>query len=275
MSDQSSPPAVEPVADEPAVLVERRGHTQVITINRPRAMNSVNQAVTRGIADALEEADADREVRVVIITGAGERSFCAGADLKALSRGEKFYPEGYEHFGFAGYVMHFISKPTIAAVNGFALGGGTEITLASDLAVAAETATFGLPEVKRGIIAGAGGAFRLPRQVPWKVGLEMMFTGEPIDAESALRYGLVNRVVPADKVLETALELAEKIGVNAPLSVQATKRLAYGAVGGVVGDEADRWSLNESEIAVVMQSEDAQEGPRAFAEKREPAWQGR
>jgi crotonobetainyl-CoA hydratase len=264
-----------PPEDDLPVLVEVREHTLLITINRPRVMNSINAAATTGIADALERANADREIRVVVITGAGERSFCAGADLKALSRGESFYPAGYEHFGFAGYVTHFISKPTIAAVNGFALGGGTEITLASDLAVAADTATFGLPEVKRGIVAGAGGAFRLPQQVPWKVGLEMIFTGDPIDAETALRYGLVNRVVGADKVLDTALELAGRIAVNAPLSVQTSKRLAYGAVDGTVTDEAARWSLNESETAALMASADAREGPRAFAEKREPVWQSR
>jgi len=269
------PSAVEQDANADAVLVEQRAHTLLIIINRPQAMNSINAAATRGIADALERAEQDHDVRVVVITGAGDRAFCAGADLKALSRGELFYPPGYEQFGFAGYVAHFISKPTIAAVNGFALGGGTEITLASDLAVAADTATFGLPEVKRGIFAGAGGTFRLPQQVPWKVGLEMMFTGEPISAEAALRYGLVNRVTAADEVLNSALELAHRIAVNAPLSVQTSKRLAYGAVDGTVTDEVERWSRNQHETTALMASEDAKEGPRAFAERRAPVWQGR
>jgi crotonobetainyl-CoA hydratase len=252
------------------VLVTVRDHIMLITINRPEVMNAINAAATKAIADALEAADSDRGVRVVIITGAGDRAFSAGADLKALARGETFFPDGYEQFGFAGYVNHFISKPTIAAVNGFALGGGTEITLASDLAVAAETATFGLPEVKRGIIAGAGGAFRLPQQVPWKMGLEMLFTGEPIDAQSALRHGLVNHVVAGPAVLDTAMELAARIAANAPLSVQSSKRIAYNTLDGTV--DVDRWTVNSREIDLVMASADAKEGPQAFAEKRQPIW---
>jgi crotonobetainyl-CoA hydratase len=259
----------DPTAGVP-VLVSVRDHVMVITINRPEVMNAINAAATKDIADALETAETDPEVRAVVITGAGDRAFSAGADLKALARGETFFPDGYERFGFAGYVNHFISKPTIAAVNGFALGGGTEITLASDLAVAAETATFGLPEVKRGILAGAGGAFRLPQQVPWKVGLEMLLTGDPIDAQSAVRYGLVNRVVPAAAVLDSALELAARIAGNAPLSVQSSKRIAYNAGDGAV--DGDRWAVNAREIARVMASDDAKEGPRAFAEKRQPVW---
>ncbi len=261
--------------EEPVVLVEVREHTMIITLNRPRAMNSINAAVTIGVADALEQAERDTSIRAVVITGAGDRAFCAGADLKALSRGEPFYPPGYEHFGFAGYVRHFISKPTIAAVNGFALGGGTEIALASDLVVAAESASFGLPEVTRGIYAGAGGAFRLPQQLPWKLGLEMIFTGEPIDAATALAHGLVNRVVADADVLTAALDLAERIGRNAPLSVQASKRLAYGAVDGTLPDEDARWAANDREGAQLMQSADAKEGPLAFAEKRPPVWQGK
>jgi crotonobetainyl-CoA hydratase len=259
----------DPSTDAP-VLVSVRDHIMVITINRPEVMNAINAAATKAIADALETADTDPAVRAVVITGAGDRAFSAGADLKALARGETFFPDGYERFGFAGYVNHFISKPTIAAVNGFALGGGTEITLASDLAVAAETATFGLPEVRRGIIAGAGGAFRLPQQVPWKVGLEMLFTGDPIDAQSALRYGLVNQVVAAPTVLDAAIALAARIATNAPLSVQSSKRIAYHAVDGRL--DADWWTVNAREIERVMASEDAREGPRAFAEKRQPVW---
>lgn len=247
----------------------------LITMNRPEAMNSVNAAVTIGIADALEQAEHDPHTRVVVITGAGDRSFCAGADLKALARGESFSPTGYERYGFAGYVSHFISKPTIAAVNGFALGGGTEIALASDLVVVAHSASFGLPEVKRGIFAAAGGAFRLPRQLPWKLGLEMLFTGEPISAEAALQHGLVNRVVPDTEMLDAALALADIISDNAPLSVQTSKRVAYGVVDGVVPEDTGRWVVNERETAALMASEDAQEGPRAFAEKRQPVWRGR
>lgn len=258
-----------------SVLVEQRGHVLLVTLNRPEAMNAVNADVTRGVADALRRAESDREVRALVITGAGERAFCAGADLKAVSRGESLTPHGYEAYGFAGYVSYFLSKPTIAAVRGFALGGGTEIALASDLVVAGEGARFGLPEVKRGIFAGAGGAFRLPRQVPWKVGLEMLLTGEPIDAAAAQRHGLVNHVVPDAEVLDRALALADTIAQNAPLSVQVSKRLAYGAAGSSLPDDAPRWEQNRELTAGLMASEDAKEGPRAFAEKRAPVWQGK
>ena len=149
----------------PAVLVERRGNVLVITINRPEARNAINAAVSIGIGDALEEAQHDPDVRAVVLTGSGDRSFCAGADLKAIARRENLYHPDHGEWGFAGYVHHFIDKPTIAAVNGTALGGGTELALASDLVVADELAKFGLPEVKRGLIAAAGGVFRIVDQL--------------------------------------------------------------------------------------------------------------
>jgi crotonobetainyl-CoA hydratase len=261
--------------DAPPALVELRGHVMIVTLNRPRALNAVNAAMTRAVANALERADNDREIRALIITGSGQRAFCAGADLKAVARGEQLTPPGYERFGFAGYVAHFIRKPTIAAVNGFALGGGTEIALASDLVIAAESAAFGLPEVTRGIFAAAGGAFRLPQQLPWKIGLELLFTGDPIDAATAQRHGLVNRVVPDEQVLPTAIALAHRIAQNAPLSVQASKQLAYGALDDRLPGEDDRWAQNNAVTEWLMSSEDAKEGPLAFAEKRQPVWQGR
>ena len=161
-------------------LVERRGNVEVITINRPEARNAVNGAVSIAVGDALEHANNDPDVWAVVITGAGDKSFCAGADLKAISRRENLYHPDHGEWGFAGYVHHFIDKPTIAAVNGTALGGGTEIALASDLVVADERATFGLPEVKRGLVAAAGGVFRIVDALPRKVAFEMMFTGDPI-----------------------------------------------------------------------------------------------
>jgi crotonobetainyl-CoA hydratase len=261
--------------DAPPALVELRGHVMIVTLNRPRALNAVNAAMTRAVANALERADNDQEIRALIITGSGQRAFCAGADLKAVARGEQLTPPGYERFGFAGYVAHFIRKPTIAAVNGFALGGGTEIALASDLVIAAESAAFGLPEVTRGIFAAAGGAFRLPQQLPWKIGLELLFTGDPIDAATAQRHGLVNRVVPDEQVLPTAIALAQRIAQNAPLSVQASKQLAYGALDDRLPGEDDRWAQNNAVTEWLMSSEDAKEGPLAFAEKRQPVWQGR
>jgi len=266
---------VPEAAGEPAALAEIRGHVMIVTLNRPNALNAVNAAMTRLVADALEQADSDREIRALVITGSGQRAFCAGADLKAVARGEQLIPPGYERFGFAGYVAHFIRKPTIAAVNGFALGGGTEIALASDLVVAGESASFGLPEVSRGLFAGAGGAFRLPQQLPWKIGLELLFTGDPVDAATAQRHGLVNRVVPDEQVLDAALALAQRIARNAPLSVQASKQLAYGMADGRPSGDDDRWAQNSAVTERLMSSQDAREGPLAFAEKRPPVWQGR
>ena len=260
-----------------SVLVAREGHVLIVTINRPEAMNAVDRAVHVGIGEALEQAEHDSGIRAVILTGAGARAFCAGADLKAVARGEALMPDDpvQRAWGFAGYVAHHIGKPTIAAVNGFALGGGTELTLASDLAIAAETASFGLPEVKRGIYAGAGGAFRLAAQLPRKIAMEMLLTGDPITAERALALGLVNAVVPADQLMQAALGLAARITANAPLSVQASKRIALGIEQGRIAEEAPRWAQNEAEGARLMRSADAAEGPRAFAEKRAPRWQAR
>ncbi|KRE56055.1 enoyl-CoA hydratase [Arthrobacter sp. Soil736] len=259
-----------------AVRVERRGHVLIVTLNRPEARNAINLDVMIGVGEALELAEADSNIWVVIITGAGEKSFCAGADLKAAASGELTSDnDRIRRWGFAGYVHHHISKPTIAAVNGFALGGGTEIVLASDLAVAAEHATFGLPEVKRGIYAGAGGAFRLGQQIPKKAAMEVILTGQPITAARALELGLVNRVVPAESVLDAALELAEAICANAPLAVQASKRIANGISAGTVAADDEHWQRNGAEGARLMSSQDAREGMQAFAEKREPVWQGK
>lgn len=261
----------------PPVLVELCGRTLVITLNRPEVRNAVNLEASDLVGDALCRAEHDDAVNAVIITGAGELSFCSGADLTALSRGESIMSGDAVRLshGFAQYTSYPISKPTIAAVNGFALGGGTEITLASDLAVAAEHAQFGLPEVGRGILAGSGGAFRLPRQIPLKAAMEAMLTGEPITAARALELGLVNRVVPAADVLGCALELAARIGANAPLSVRATKRLALGIVDGEVVPERADWAATAAETRALLTSRDAVEGPRAFAEKRTPRWEGR
>ncbi|WP_082959986.1 crotonase/enoyl-CoA hydratase family protein [Mycobacterium sp. 852002-53434_SCH5985345] len=261
--------------DQPAVLVERRGNVMVITINRPEARNAVNGAVSIGVGDALDAAQHDPEVRAVVITGAGDKSFCAGADLKAISRRENLYHPEHGEWGFAGYVHHFIDKPTIAAVNGTALGGGTELALASDLVVADERAKFGLPEVKRGLIAAAGGVFRIVQQLPRKVGMELLLTGEPITASDAFEWDLINQVVQEGTVLEAALALAARVTVNAPLSVQASKRIAYGVDDGVVTDEEAGWQRTMNEMGVLLRSEDAKEGPLAFAEKREPVWKAR
>jgi crotonobetainyl-CoA hydratase len=253
-----------------SVLTELEDSVLVVTINRPEAMNAIDSGVSAGIGEALERAEADPGIRAVVLTGAGDRAFCAGADLKAVARGEDLSAPGHRDWGFAGWVRHQISKPTIAAINGFALGGGTEIALASDLAVALDRAQLGLPEVKRGIYAGAGGVIRLPRQLPRKIAFELIMTGDMLSAPEALRFGLLNRVVQED-VLGAALDLARKVAVNAPLAVQACKRIALHALD---ESEDNAWEFSLREGAALMKSQDAREGLLAFAEKREPIWTG-
>jgi crotonobetainyl-CoA hydratase len=263
------------MTDAPKVLVERRDHTMVITLNRPEARNAVDAEVGRLVGAAVTEADEDPSVRAVVLTGAGDQAFSAGADLKAIMKGEPVLEPGREDWSFAGFVNHFTSKPTIAAVNGNALGGGAELALACDLVVAVETASFGLPEVKRGLVAGAGGVFRIVEQLPFRVGMRLILTGEPIAATEALRWGLINEVVPAGQALDAALRLAAVIEQNAPLAVQASKRIVYGAVDGQRAGEAPKWALNNDEFLALIASEDAMEGPTAFAQKRAPVWKAR
>jgi crotonobetainyl-CoA hydratase len=255
------------------VTLERRGKVALITLNRPDAMNSVNAALSIGLGNALQELQDDPDLLVGVLTGAG-RAFCAGADLKALAAGEPILDPGHPERGFAGMVQFFVDKPMIAAVNGFALGGGTELMLACDLAVASTEAKFGLPEVRRGLVAAAGGLLRLARQMPPKLALEVALTGEPISADDAARWGLVNRVTAPEDVVSTALELAELIAANAPLAVIASKRIIHkSAEYGSDWDPA-MWEMNLEECMRVFTSADAIEGPMAFAEKRQPMWKG-
>lgn len=262
---------------EPALLQERRGPNLILTMNRPHAMNAMNAELSGALGKALELAENDSTIWVVILTGAGDRAFCAGVDLKAAARGESTHAsqEEFEKWHFGGFVKHVISKPIIAAVNGFALGGGTELALASDLVVAADTATFGLPEVKRGLLAGAGGTFRLPQQLPQKIAMELLLTGDALTAERANQLGLVNRVVPREQLLDAALELADRICANAPLSVQASKRMALGIDGDQIPSDEEHWERSKKEFAKLRKTADYLEGPRAFAEKRPPRWQGK
>jgi enoyl-CoA hydratase len=257
------------MADE--LLRERRGHVEVLTINRPDQRNAINGAVSSAMSAALDELAEDPEIWVVVLTGAGEKAFSAGMDLKAFSSGEGAAIIGATG-GFAGIAKRDFPKPLIAAVNGSALAGGMEIMLSCDLVVAAEHATFGIPEAKRGLIAGAGGLFRLPKRLPTAIALELAMTGDPIDAQRALALGLINRVVPASSLLDEALALAERIAENAPLAVRYSKEVIRRA--GEVSEE-EAWKINDAAVAVVFSSADAMEGPIAFAEKRAPNWQGK
>lgn len=259
---------------EPAATLEKRGGIAIITLNRPKALNAVNADLSGAVGTALEQLDADDGLRVGIITGAG-RAFCAGADLKGINAGDVLSAPGHPGLGFAGLVGQRVKKPLIAAVNGFALGGGTEIVLKCDLAVLSEDATLGIPEVKRGLFAGAGGLIMMPRQMPVKIAMEAALTGEPIDPVTALRWGFVNRVVPAANVMDEALRLAAAISGHAPLAIQASKQLVERASGhGSEWDDAV-WRLNDQLSAEILASADAQEGTLAFAERRAPRWFGK
>ncbi len=253
------------------VLRERRGHTEILTINRPEARNAINGAVSRGFAAAFDELESDDECWVVILTGSGDKAFSAGMDLKAFASGEGadiIEAKG----GFGGIAQRDFPKPLIAAVNGSALAGGCEIMLACDLVVAVEDALFGIPEVKRGLMAGGGALVRLPKRIPPAIALELALTGEPIDARRALELGLINRVVPRERLMEEALALADTIAANAPLAVRVSKRVMK--LAGELPD-AEGWKVNNAAVGEVFGSADAMEGPVAFAEKRKPNWTGR
>lgn len=260
--------------DKKAVLVERVGHIAIITFNRPEALNAVNSQLWLETGTALKEFNEDPDLWVAILTGTGDRAFSAGADLKEIGSGGIPATDEMKEWGFAGVVRHHVSKPIIAAVNGFALGGGTEIALACDLIVASEKASFGLPEVKRGLIAGAGGLLRLPRQIPLKVAMHAILTGKSISAEEAKQWGLVNEVVPHEQVLSAAIQLAEEIISNAPLAVKVSKEIVYRGLDAPVSFPPKAWEINAEYTTKVFQSNDAKEGPRAFAEKRKPNWSG-
>lgn len=262
------------MSDDQVVTTRVEGRTLVITIDRPEVRNAVDRRVARALADAFVRADEDPEIWTVVLTGAGDRAFSAGADLKAVSRGEEVHDPQRPHLGFAGIVRLDISKPVIAAVNGLALGGGFEMVLHCDLAVAASSAVFGFPEARVGKMAAAGGAFRIGAQVSPKVAAELLYTAAPIDAARALELGLINRVVADGEALDAALELAEKINGNSPLSVRASKRTLLGMDPGRERDEDDWRRIAEADEEL-LRSADAEEGVRAFVEKREPRWTGK
>ncbi len=255
-----------------AVLVSLvEPHIALVTINRPEARNAVNGAVARGLEAAVERIEQDPEIWAAVLTGAGPHAFCAGADLKEVSAGNS-KSLATEKGGFGGFVRAQRTKLWIAAAQGHALAGGLELLLACDLAVAAETANLGLPEVKRSLVAGAGGVFRLPRALPRAIALQMIATGEPIPAARAAQFGLVNAAVPADQVVPTALDLARRVCANAPIAVRESLAVARKAADLT---EEELWATSAKASAFIRTTEDFQEGPRAFVEKRAPRWVGR
>jgi enoyl-CoA hydratase len=249
------------------VTVERRGQVQVITISRPEVKNALNGAAARALAAAADELDADQELRVGVLTGAGG-TFCTGMDLKAYLRGDKPSIPGR---GFGGITIAPPRKPLIAAVEGWALAGGFELMLACDLVVAGESSKFGVPEVKRALVAAGGGALLLPQRIPLALAMELLLTGEPVTAARAAELGLVNRVVPDGTALDGALALAAAIAANGPLAVAATKQIAR-AQADWTAEEG--WTRQEELYKPVFDSADAREGATAFAEKRAPVWRG-
>lgn len=251
---------------EPAVLVEQRDRILIITINRPKAKNAVNAAVSQGLADAMDRLDGDAGLSVAILTGAGG-SFCAGMDLKAFARGENVVVAGRG----LGFTERPPAKPLIAAVEGYALAGGTELALATDLIVAARDSAFGIPEVKRGLVAGGGGLLRLPERIPYAIAMELALTGDNLSAERAHELGLVNVLAEPGGALEAAIALAEKITANGPLAVAATKRIIVESRGWTL---ENRFTKQIEILAPVFMSKDAKEGAIAFAEKRAPQWTG-
>ncbi|MEB4209017.1 crotonase/enoyl-CoA hydratase family protein [Mycobacterium sp. 94-17] len=253
-------------AEEPEVLVEQRDRILIITINRPKAKNAVNSAVANGLAAAVDRLDSETGLSVGILTGAGG-SFCAGMDLKAFARGELPIVEGRG----MGFTERPPVKPLIAAVEGYALAGGTELALATDLIVASKDSAFGIPEVKRGLVAGGGGLLRLPQRIPSAIAMELALTGDNLSAERAHALGMVNLLAEPGTALDAAIELAEKIAANGPLAVAATKRIMVEARG---WSPEEMFAEQNKLLMPVFASNDAKEGAIAFAEKRPPEWTG-
>ncbi|KCZ54455.1 crotonase/enoyl-CoA hydratase family protein [Hyphomonas chukchiensis] len=253
-----------------SVEFETKGHLAIITLNRPDARNAINGVMAQGIESALDKFEEDPNLWVAILTANG-KAFCAGADLKEISAGNGA-ALSTKKGGFAGIARRERTKPLIAAITGSALAGGTEIALSCDMIVCADTTNFGLPEVKRSLVAGAGGLFRLPRVIGMPMALEVILTGDPLSSQRAYELGMVNKVVPEADVIAEATSLADRIMANAPLAVQASRTVTVDALK--KGDD-ELWKASGTAFAGLVTTEDFKEGPRAFIEKRAPVWKGK
>lgn len=259
------------MSDEDVLVREQRGNVLIARLNRPEARNSLNGAMIRAISAAVLDAESDPEIRALVLTGTGDRSFCGGMDLREFATGgDGTLNDPAAMAGFRRLVQGEVTVPVVAAANATAVAGGFELLLASDIIVASSDAQFGLPEVKRGLFAAGGGIF-LGTRLPLGIALELTLTGDYIDATRAYELGLVNKVVAPDEVLSTALGFAERIAANGPLGVSATKELVRLAVTDHARAVERQGELQKS----VFSSEDAKEGSMAFVEKRAPAWKGR
>ncbi|MBT9447543.1 MAG: enoyl-CoA hydratase/isomerase family protein [Hyphomonadaceae bacterium] len=264
------------------VNFERRGHVAIITLNRPEARNAISPEMLVRLAEAWTQVRDDREVRVAVVTGAGEKAFCSGADLGRfipLMSGARPPEDEWDRRVLAdrealgtGFLRTFdVVKPVIAAINGHAIAGGMELVQGTDLRIASDTAKFGVQEVKWAIFPGGGSTVRLPRQVPYARAMELLLTGDLITAPEAFQLGFLNRVVPQVEVLPAALELAERIAANGPIAVQAIRRSARACLG---RPEVEAMQIESEMAAPVFRTEDAQEGPLAFMQKRKPVFKG-
>ncbi len=255
------------MSDPSPLLVEIRDNIQIMTLNRPEAKNAATLEMAEAMVAALDAFDANPALSVGIVTGAGG-TFCAGMDLKGFLQGKRPSIPGR---GFCGITMQPPRKPVIAAVEGYALAGGFEVVLACDLIVASRAARFGLPEVKRGLAAAAGGLLRLPRRMPYHLAMECILTGDMLSAERASQSGLINRLVEPGQALEAAIELAHAVAANGPLALVASKQVATESVDWNREEMFERQSVITNPV---FASQDAREGAAAFAEKRKPVWKG-